>query len=471
LRWAVPHFADARSFINGTKALQKAQNCTLAAGRPNAAKSMHAPRPWLAQRRSCRSMHLRLHTRARKLTLLAVMGVGVLWFLYLAGSIFLASRLARSLESAQMERAIRLEPSNANYRTQLARYLLFVQHQPEEAVARFHEASALNPYPARVWLDLASAHQILGWPAEQAAALEEALRREPTTPDVAWEAANFYLVRNEVQRAFPLLRTVMEHDSDRQRPALSLALRVSDSLEQIWPIVPPQADAHIALLNLLMEAKRVEDSKQVWKRLAGLGQPFDATHALNYVQFLIEAEEPGAAQQTWDDLLRLDPSLSAYRRSHNLLVNPGFDLDLLDAGFDWRFPNQGPVRMELDATDFHSGPRSLALHFQGLAVSDAGLWQYVPVNPGTKYRLEGYLKAANLESASGPRLAVVDPYSAVVYATTPEITGSGGWIPVATEFTAGPTTRLVSVRVRRVPGDKLISGQLWIDSLSFTELP
>jgi tetratricopeptide (TPR) repeat protein len=385
--------------------------------------------------------------------------------------VFLASRLARSLEPAQMERAIRLEPSNARYHTQLGRYLLYVQHQPEEAVARFHEASALNPYPARVWLDLASAEQILGKPAEQAAALEEALRREPATPDVAWEAANFYLVRNENQRAFPLLRTVLEHDSSSHTAALSLALRVSDNLEQVWPIVPPQADVHIALLNLLIEAKRAKDAQQVWQRLVELNQPFSTQHALNYVQFLVEAEEPAAAQQTWDDLLRLHPNLSAYRRSRNLLVNPGFDLDLLDAGFDWRFPSQGPVRMALDATDFHSGPRSLTLHFQRVAVSDAGLWQYVPVQPGTRYRLEGYWKAANLESASGPRLAVVDPYSAVVYATTPEITGSEGWTPVATEFTAGPTTQLVSVRVLRIPGDKLISGQLWIDSLSLTELP
>lgn len=416
-------------------------------------------------------MHIQLNTPVRKLAALAVVGLGASLFLYLAGRIFLASRLARSLQPAQMERAIRLEPSNANYYSQLGRYLLFVQHQPEAAVARFQEASALNPYPARVWLDLASAHQILGRPAEQAAALEEALRREPTTPDVAWEAANFYLVRNENQRAFPLLRTVLEHDSNSQRPALSLALRVSDSLEQVWPIVPPQADVHIALLNLLMEAKRAEDSKQVWKRLAGLGQPLDSTHAMNYIQFLIQAQEPVAAQQTWDDLLRLDPSLSAYRRSHNLLVNPGFDLDLLDAGFDWRFPSQGPVRMELDATDFHAGQRSLTLHFQRQILSDVGFWQYVPVNPGAKYRLEGYLKAANLETASGPRLAVVDPYSAAVYAITPDVTGSGTWTPVAAEFTAGPTTRLIAVRVLRIPGDKLISGRLWIDSLSFTELP
>ena len=72
---------------------------------------------------------------------------------------------------------------------------------PRAALRPYRAAVHLNPHSARYWFDLASAYQVLGDTSNQTSALEHAIAADPTTPDVAWEAANFYLVQGENEKA------------------------------------------------------------------------------------------------------------------------------------------------------------------------------------------------------------------------------------------------------------------------------
>ncbi len=102
---------------------------------------------------------------------------------------------------ASLKTAVRLEPENANLRYRLAQHLLLVEQSPEAAVESYRTAVALNPHHAHYWLDLASAYRLLSNTDGQRESLEHAIAADPRTPDVAWEAANFYLIQGDNDRA------------------------------------------------------------------------------------------------------------------------------------------------------------------------------------------------------------------------------------------------------------------------------
>ena len=122
-------------------------------------------------------------------------------YLFLTGKEFVASVFAARAELPKLERAVRLSPGNADYRHRLGRYFEFVAGDPQSAIDSLRAAVALNPHDARYWFDLAAAYQVTGDITDQRTALEHALEAEPTAPDVAWEAANFFLIDGDIDRA------------------------------------------------------------------------------------------------------------------------------------------------------------------------------------------------------------------------------------------------------------------------------
>ena len=90
----------------------------------------------------------------------------------------------------------------------------------------------------------------------------------------------------------------------------------------------------------------------------------------------------------------------------NPVHNGGFETEFLNGGFDWRSQPIGQISVSLDTKQFHGGNRSLRIEFTGPAVSDVGIYEYVPVQPGTAYRLLAFVKTEELTTASGPRLGI-----------------------------------------------------------------
>jgi len=96
-------------------------------------------------------------TPARKVSLVlacALLLAGYLWFVgrQLGGAYF-SSRP----DLASLQRAVRWQPGNADYRHRLGRYFFLIQRSPEAAVESFRAAVGLNPHQARYWFDLAGA--------------------------------------------------------------------------------------------------------------------------------------------------------------------------------------------------------------------------------------------------------------------------------------------------------------------------
>jgi len=412
-------------------------------------------------------MHLNLNSGLRKLIFATACLAAVGVYTFVVGRHYLATRSGAKPDPASLERAVKLEPWNAESRAQLGRYSLFVTQDATGAVTNLEAALALNPHVARYWLDLAAAYQVAGDTRQQRSALEGALHAEPTDPEVAWEAGNFYLVANDLSRALSLFRVVMANDPDQLSSALSLCWRATGNVNKMLAeAVPSEPAAYLAFIGLLTSKGQTAPAETVWAHLTGLGQPFPAADAFPYFDYLIQKHDTAAAVQVWKELLRGHVKLHPYIERGNLIVDGGLEKDFLNGGFDWRYAVSDPVELAVDTSEFHGGNQSVRMTFKGPGVAEGGLFEYVPVQPNTNYRFSAYTKAEEIESASGPRVSVADAYTGHSYVLTYDSLGTTGWRQQSADFRTNPETTMLIVRVARVPSDPLIKGKFWIDDVS-----
>src|SRR5277367_4430382 len=182
-------------------------------------------------------------------------GLALLAFIYLAlaGKEFAASVYAARAELPKLERAVRLSPGNADYRHRLGRYQAFIANDPQSAIASFQSAVQLNPYDAHYWFDLAAQYQVAGNITGQRAALDRALQAEPTAPDVAWEAANFFLIDGEIDRALHEFSVVITNDNSLVSAALQACWRIRPNADALLQnVVPARTDSLLEFLSLLV---------------------------------------------------------------------------------------------------------------------------------------------------------------------------------------------------------------------------
>src|SRR3974390_901899 len=171
-------------------------------------------------------MKIPFNTRTRKGLVAAIAAALALAYIAVAGSQFLAAWLGSRPELGSLEKAVWLDPGDADYRNYLGRYYDLVVRDPGSAVGPYKAAVQFNPHSARYWFDLSSAYQVLGDTVSQTAALEHAIEADSMTPDVAWEAGNLYLVQGENEKALREFRVVLNSDTTLADAAIQFCWRI-----------------------------------------------------------------------------------------------------------------------------------------------------------------------------------------------------------------------------------------------------
>jgi len=390
-------------------------------------------------------------------------------YLLLAGVEFAGSHLAARADLASLQRATRLSPGNADYQNRLGRYFTFGASNPPAALNHYQSAVRLNPHQASYWLDLASAQQVAGNPAGQLEAIQAALRAEPTAPEVAWEAANFFLVTGDQERALREFRVVIENDPPLAPAALQYCWRVNPDADALLrDVVPPHPDTLLAFLNLLVSQNETEGAIKTWDRLVQLHEKFPSSSLFEYVRYLLRVRRPDAAMAAWEHASGI-LNLSGYLPTpDNLVVNPDFSLDILNAGFDWTYVNRTGVHPLLDPTDFREGHRSLSITFEGPGINDAGIQQLIPVRGGATYDFSAYYKSSEFEGAGGPQIVLRDAYSGVPLFASDPLTDADIWKEVQSKITLPDATTLLALNIERFPAGSPIRGKLWLDSFQLS---
>ena len=416
-------------------------------------------------------MRIELSSPLGKVAFATASGVLVALYLGLSLRIYFASRLAAVPDVPNLQEAIRLEPANAEYRELLGRNLALSAANLDEAIANYRIAVHLNPYNARSWLDLAGAYQVAGRTSEQEQSVERAVEADPTTPHVAWEAANFFLIQNDREKALHYFGVVMANDPQSVDAALQVCWRSTGDVNLIVTrVLPPRPELYLSFLQLLVSKQDVAAAENVWSRLIALHQPFSIQGAFSYFQLLIAKQEVAAAQIAWQQAAAINRSLQPYLPSpQNLVVNGGFEGDILKGGFDWWYLSNPHTTVKIDPTEFSGGTHSLSIDFDGRNPADAGVFQFIVVKPSTQYEFTAEYRSQELDTASGPRFSIADAYTGASYVLTDDILGTNPWQPEQALFRTGPNTKLVLLKIVRLPADPLIRGKLWIDELKLVE--
>ena len=409
-------------------------------------------------------MEYALNSSSRKVGIIcAGIGLSVVYTLF-AVRLFIASVYGEEPVFSSLLHAASFDPWSAEYKNNLGRYYALAARDPAAAIEPYRAALRLNPHCARYWFDLASAYQVLGDVSDQTNALEHAIEADPTTPDVAWEAANFYLVQGDDQKALHEFRVVLQNDSTLANPAIQLCWRINPDVDALLrDVVPERPEAYVAFLNLLMSKQETEGTKKVWTAMVASPQPFELRTVNEYLVYLMSHKDVGEARLVWQQAAARF-GLSSYLPSgRNLIVNGDFSLDVLNGGFDWQYEKQQSVALTLDPSDFHGGHRSLLITFDGPGVVDAGIRQFVAVQPNTLYEFSAYYKNGEIEGAGGPHFTIQDFYTNAVYYDSDDLKEAGFWKSSSGEFTTGADTKLLVLHIRRVPEGSPIRGKLWVD--------
>ena len=390
-------------------------------------------------------------------------------FVAIASTEFMGDVFLNRHGRENLERAVRWQPGNADYYDRLGGYYTLVQFSSQQAITAYEKAVELNPYKSRYWLDLAQISGIRGDMQRQQFAVERAIAVDPHSPVVAWEAANLYAGRGQTTLALHQVRTVLEGAPYLMPSALAFAWRINPDIDStLQQVIPADPKNYYALLDLLLAKKETAAAEKTWNALVHLNQPIERSAVFDYIRYLVLESQVNQALAVWQRAGSLS-GLSAYQPTQqNLIVNGDFNLDVLNGGFDWLYNKSNDVTLALDPTEVFNGRRSLKIKFDSRSIEDAGIRELVPVQANTTYDFSGYFKASDMEGAGGPRIVLQDVYDQSLYFASEEMKDTDDWKQITGSFTTGPQSKLLVVRVQRVPAGRPIRGKLWIDNLSLT---
>lgn len=384
---------------------------------------------------------------------------------------FVSDWLGSRPDPGRLRIAMKLDPGNADYHNQLGLYYDLARNY-QASISEYQSATRLNPHYAKYWLKLADAYQMTENTDAQARAVEQAIHYEPTGPDVAWQAANLYLVQGRIDDALREFHVLMEGAPYMGSLALQYCWRVKPDADVLLrDVLPPAPEAHLSFLQLLTAKKDTAAASKVWDALVGLHKPIGTQPVFEYIQYLLLQKQPDEASAVWRQATSL-LGLNAYLpSSNNLIVNGDFHLAVLNGGFDWQYRKQSNVSLTLDTSEFHSGHRSLAIGFDGPGVDEAGIFQLISVEPNTAYEFTGYYRNGEIEGAGAPHFVLQDIYSNKVFFQSDDLKFGSSWRQESGTFTTDPDTRMLVLRVARVPAGSPIRGKLWIDDFRLIEKP
>lgn len=422
-----------------------------------------------------------LRSAISKLLLILLVGIPAVLVSFQVAKVALAAMYSRRQDTADLQRAIALDPENASYDHQLGLVYSysFDQANLSDATRYLRKATELDPRKALYWSDLGEVCDSVGDTACSDQAVQRALSLSPKTPKFVWKAGNHYLQTGQTDQALALFRRLLGMDDTYAQPVFRVCLRVVGNSQAILQqVMPPgrQTQLKLAYLNVVSMQGDTDDASQIWNQISPIGTSVKFSQIRSYVESLIAADDITQASAVWRQLeqTRVIPN-STNGETGNLVYNGQFNHLPLDAGFDWRDPNTQYV--ETDFQDPYGEHDSACLRVDyaaGKNLESEPAYEFVPVMPKHSYRLQADVRTDSITSDSGPRLRVLDPVCpACLTASTETTVGTTPWHQLALDFTTGAQTRVVRLSVWRVRSRTFpmeISGSFWLDNVSITPL-
>jgi tetratricopeptide (TPR) repeat protein len=409
--------------------------------------------------------------------------------IYRSVKIFSADRIIRSEQTVESySRAILHDPTDAAlwwHRGRLQHYSIDRADIPK-AIQDYQRALALNKRLPQAWVDLADCYERTGRNSEAEAALENAFSTRAYSPLIRWQAGNFFLRRGNLPRMYECFKLASEYDIEKLIPAIDLSWKAdSDHSGILERLVPNTLPANLRYLQFLAGRDELDLARVVWSRIQKNEVPdaFDyrASQVFPYIDRLLAFNRIEEAQSVWNNALLkagegLSNSLMAVeapmnpKLPSNLVWNGSFEKEILQGGFDWRFPDMKEAQFRIDSSDRIEGIKSLKLTFRDANISFAHFSQIIPMLTPGNYQLDYFLRTEGLTTDKTPYWVIQGyPDPAKAFYQTDPFPPSTPWRKASLVFAVKEGCKAVQLILRRDLSSKFdnqIKGSLWLDGIS-----
>lgn len=385
-----------------------------------------------------------------------------------------ASDPAAAIESA--EAAARLSPDDPETHLMVAR-LRQLSFEPDgvgRALGEYEEAARLAPNDYLVWLEAGRARAALGDPAGGVEALRRSAALAPNYAQPRWHLGNALLRTGQTEEAFAELRRAADADAALRPQVFNLAWQVyGPDMARVIDVVGKTPEARAQLVKVLGGRGRFDDALAVW---GSLDEAERRAHKDTGSELARELYSRGQFHLTLRTLREAGAVPDELKEEK--VWNGGFEYDIGQSGkqpFQWDVVQPPGAQIAIDARAAASGRRSLRIIFNSSGQLDfTTVSQTVAVQPSTRYRLTYSQKTEELRSVATLFVAVADAGPpevgippAAPYVSVP--TGTNEWKQNAVEFSTGPKTQAVVIRLVRTgcpEGSCPIYGKIWYDDFN-----
>lgn len=391
-----------------------------------------------------------------------------------AAWIWRANADIRTQNLNSIARGAHLVPGNADAWDRLGRFRQwnFAAPDPAAAVQDYERAVHDLPLSPYYWIDLATAYEQTGDIDEADAAFQRAKADYPVSGEVAWQYGNFLLRENQVEKGLDEVHTAVAADPRLVPLAISRVwVSTHDVNVLLDRVLPENPRAYFQALDFFQSANDPDAGLAVWNRLLALKQPFARRDAFPFLDELIGVGRATDAKKVWLEAIRACGAPFEPPVDSSLVWNGRFTQPFANGGLGWRW--NAPVGVTINFDDGRAGApaRSVRLDFGGGNNTDLeGPFEYVPVDPNSKYQFRGYLKTEAITTESGIRFAIGDPnHPGAVEVRTDNLTGTHPWTEAAADVVTGPETRFLVIRLYRPPSrlfENKLSGTAWMADVS-----
>jgi len=404
----------------------------------------------------------------------------VLALIVLAARQGVASCYLRQNSSDALQRAMIWDPANPMYPAALANlvHLYGRNPDPNEVVGLYKTAVRLSPFDAAFTADLAQANDWAGRTDVALPLFQRAQQLFPKSPDINWKLANFYIRSGNTDDALPALKEVLSSNIIEKNQIFLLSDHAGiNSATIVDNLLPHDSASYFAYLNFEAQHGNFSAAQETWNRLLLLNSLFGPREALPFIDALIKAHELETATKVWSSLgSRFPDRIPSPASANNLITNGNLQADILNGAFDWRVYPVSGVGVSQDSTGPVPDVRSLRVEFDGTQNLYYGsVLQFVPAQPRTKYKFSVFCRSQDLTTDAGLSIQISDAYdSTKILGSTEPLIGTTPWSDQSFSFETPPETRLLIVRVVRVPSQKFdnkIAGAFWLSRVSLTPVP
>ena len=396
------------------------------------------------------------------------------WFCYSGGKHALASHYALSSIPENWERASHIEPDNPEtwYRMGRYRQLDFDNANIPLSISDYQHAVKLNPHSPYYKLDLAGSFEMAGNIAEADDNFRAAQAAYPISAEVSWKYGNFLLRQDQLTEAYAEIHRAILVDPNLIPLAVSRVWHSDPDIHLLLDeVLPGTAGAYSGALTFLVGEQNPTAALEVWHRLIAKDPQPDIKLVYGLTDMLVAQEKFDEAGAVWHQAVAVNADSASGYAGNSLIYDGGFEKDISGGGFGWRLNETEGADFDYDAEQKHSGGRAARVVFDGTKnLEYQNLTQTVLVFPGMRYRFQGFIRTDKISTESGMRFEIVDPKDPQhLDVLTANETGTLPWTLEQSDFTTGPNTHMLVIRLLRRPSQRLdnrLNGTVWIDDVS-----